>query len=86
MLSTYRLGQQKCDPCVKKCVENAPLSSQSQLRHPPTYPWPLSYSCPLPPHSTFILPSPVALEVDGNIVNFNLIVLLPLPSRPPPDP
>ena len=66
MLSTNRLGQQKCNPCVKKCVENATPPSESQLHHPPTSPCTLSYSRPLPPHSTFLLPSLVALEVDGN--------------------
>ena len=46
----------------------------------------LSYSSPFPPHSTLLLRSPVSLEVDGNIVLFNLMVLFPLPYLSPPDP
>ena len=41
---------------------------------------------PIPPRSTLVFPSPISFEVDGNIVHFNLIALLLLPSLSPPAP
>ena len=70
------------DNCVNKCVEHATPFINKSAPPPSNIPLPPLLFLPLPPHSTFLLPSPVAFAVDGNIVNCNLICLLPLPSHP----
>ena len=68
MLSTNRLGQHKCDPCVKnnnfrECDPIHQKVSSTTLQHP-LAPSPIPAPFLLTPPSSSLLPSP--LEVDGN--------------------
>ena len=78
MLSTNRLGQQQCDPCVEKCIQNAILSQENQPHHPRASPCAYLIRNPilLSPPSSSLPPSP--LNFERVLVRFNLIVVLRL--------